>query len=285
METSNLPTPKRTGPSPGAHALDRVPLLLLPCYVLALVIAFILLPALPQDLEYHRFADERHWLGIPNFPDVASNLAIFLPAVVGLILVNRAHMARRTFRTAFERTLATTCFAALVLTAIGSTWYHLAPDNNRLFWDRLPLGLAFTTLPALLIAERFPLSRPGRLMILLWVLTGPTAVIWWYLGELAGQGDLRPYFLLHAFLILLPPALLARHSPYTGSALYAVAYVLFLLAMAGDRLDQAVFDFTGGAVSGHTMKHLLTGLAIGMLASMFATRRQRLQSPSPRLRH
>ena len=284
METSNLPTPKRTGPSPGAHALDRVPLLLLPCYVLALVIAFILLPALPQDLEYHRFADERHWLGIPNFPDVASNLAILLPAVAGLILVNRADLVPRTFRTSFERTLATTCFAALLLTAVGSTWYHLAPDNTRLFWDRLPLGLAFTTLPALLVAERFALSRWGRLMLLLWVLTGPAAVLWWQFGEVAGRGDLRPYFMLHAFMLLLPPALLAMRTPYTRSRRYAVAYLLFVLAMAGDRLDHAVFGLTHGLVSGHTMKHLLTGLAIGMLAYMFATRRHSQELPFAQFR-
>lgn len=284
MEAFSLHSTDRSGRPAGTHALDQVPLLLLPCYVLALVIAFIVLPALPQDPAYHRFAEDRHWLGIPNFPDVASNLAILLPAVAGLILVNRCAPVRGSFRTSFERALATTCFAALVLTAIGSTWYHLAPDNTRLFWDRLPLGLAFTTLPALLIAERLALSRWGRLMILLWVLAGPTAVVWWYLGELGGRGDLRPYFMLHAFLFLLSPALLALRSPYTRSALYAVAYVVFMLAMAGDRLDQAIFDFTRGLVSGHTLKHLLTGLAIGTLAFMMAIRRHRRQTPSPPLR-
>lgn len=285
METSNLRSTEHASRTAGPHALDLVPRLLLPCYALALVIAFIVLPALPQHPDYHRFAADRHWLGIPNFPDVASNLAILLPAVAGLILVNRSGSVCRMFRTSFERALATTCFAALVLTAIGSTWYHLAPDNTRLFWDRLPLGLALTTLPALLIAERFFLSRWDRLIILLWVVSGPTAVVWWHLGELVGRGDLRPYFMLHAFMFLLPPALLARRSPYTRSTLYAMAYVLFVLAMAGDRLDQAVFDFTHGAVSGHTLKHLLTGIAIGTLACMLATRQQCRQSPSPSRRH
>lgn len=285
MEASRLRSTDRSGRAAGTHSLDQAPLLLLPCYVLALVIAFIVLPPLPQDPAYHRFAEDRHWLGIPNFPDVASNLAILLPAVAGLILVNRCGPVRGMFRTSFERALATTCFAALVLTAIGSTWYHLAPDNTRLFWDRLPLGLAFTTLPALLIAERFSLSRWSRLMILLWVLSGPAAVVWWHLGELVGRGDLRPYFMLHAFLFLLPPALVALHRPYTRSALYAVAYVLFVLAMAGDRLDQAIFDLTHGFVSGHTMKHLLTGLAIGTLACMLAIRRQRRETPSPSVRY
>ncbi len=36
---------------------------------------------IPQPLSYHNFADQRAWLGIPNFGDVASNLPF---ALVGL---------------------------------------------------------------------------------------------------------------------------------------------------------------------------------------------------------
>jgi hypothetical protein len=281
METIDLAPTNRTAPTFGKNALDLLPKLLLPCYALGLAIAFVLLPALPQTPDYHRFVDDRSWFGISNFSDVASNLAILLPALLGLALVNHAASRGHMFRTACERTLATTCFAALVLTAIGSTWYHLAPDNTRLFWDRLPLGLAFTALPALLIAERISLDRAGRLMLFLWVLTGPATVLWWQFGEVTGRGDLRPYFMLHAFMFVLPPALLAMRTPYTGRQFYAIAYLLFVLAMAGDRLDHAVFECTHGLVSGHTMKHLLMGLAIGMLAYMFATRRHRQEFPLP----
>jgi hypothetical protein len=38
-------------------------------------------PRIAQPLSYHHFADQRSWLGIPNFGDVASNLGF---AVVGL---------------------------------------------------------------------------------------------------------------------------------------------------------------------------------------------------------
>ena len=40
-----------------------------------------------QPIEYHNFADQRPWLGIPNFGDVASNVAFVIAAALGLALV------------------------------------------------------------------------------------------------------------------------------------------------------------------------------------------------------
>lgn len=285
LEISALPPSAAPATEPAKELLHLIPHLLLPCYALALTIAFALLPALPQDPAYHQFADDRSWLGIPNSADVTSNVAILAAALWGLMHVYAADSSGRMFRTAGEHRMATIWFAALVLTAFGSAWYHLAPDNMRLFWDRLPLALAFTTLPALLIAERIPLTRSGHLMLVLWVLTGPASVLWWQFGEIAGQGDLRSYFLLHAFMFVLPPVLIALSTPYTHNRLYVVAYLLFVLAMAGDRLDRPIFDLTGGLVSGHTLKHLLTAIAVGSLARMFAIRCNRLDSEPLATRH
>ncbi|MDM5181921.1 hypothetical protein PO883_32625 [Massilia sp. DJPM01] len=38
-------------------------------------------------------------------------------------------------------------FLLIGLTAFGSSWYHLAPDDTRLVWDRLPIALACVSLP------------------------------------------------------------------------------------------------------------------------------------------
>jgi hypothetical protein len=40
---------------------------------------------IPQPPEYHRFADQRPFLGIPHFLDVASNLPFLVAGLVGLI--------------------------------------------------------------------------------------------------------------------------------------------------------------------------------------------------------
>jgi hypothetical protein len=60
-------------------APSKAPLLLLAIAVVIAVVAFLIQP-IPQPQSYHNFADHRAWLGIPNFGDVASNVAF---AIVG----------------------------------------------------------------------------------------------------------------------------------------------------------------------------------------------------------
>ena len=42
--------------------------------MIASLAALPLLPPIPQDQSYHRFADQRTLLGVPNFWNVVSNL-------------------------------------------------------------------------------------------------------------------------------------------------------------------------------------------------------------------
>ena len=44
-------------------------------FTLLCLAAALLLPPMPQPLAYHDFADRRMLFGIPNFFDVASNVA------------------------------------------------------------------------------------------------------------------------------------------------------------------------------------------------------------------
>jgi hypothetical protein len=78
------------------------------------IIAF-LLPPIPQPLAYHNFADQRGWLGIPNFADVFSNLPFAIVGQWGLVLLLAPRKIR--FVDARERWLYLVTFAALILTA------------------------------------------------------------------------------------------------------------------------------------------------------------------------
>ena len=49
-----------------------------------LAIAAFVLPPFAQPQAYHGFADQRGWLGIPNFGDVMSNLAFLVVGLMGL---------------------------------------------------------------------------------------------------------------------------------------------------------------------------------------------------------
>src|SRR5262245_63120081 len=89
-----------------------------------------LLPPIPQDPSYHQFADQRTLLGIPHFWNVVSNLPFVLVGAIGLWQFGRD---RASF----------VLFLGVFLTGFGSAYYHWDPNDDTLFWDRLPMALTF----------------------------------------------------------------------------------------------------------------------------------------------
>jgi len=107
---------------------------LLSAFTIGVCAAAALFPRTPQPLAYHDFADKRAWLGIPNFGDVVSNVAFAIAGAWGLIWL-ASPTARERFVEGRERWAYFAVFLGLLLTAFGSSYYHLAPDNARLVWD------------------------------------------------------------------------------------------------------------------------------------------------------
>jgi hypothetical protein len=114
------------------------------------------LPPISQDQSYHAFADDRTMLGIPNFLNVASNLPFLVVGVIGLRLLLQYDAGRPDgpVLERAERWPLLVLFAGILLTAFGSSYYHLAPDNDRLVWDRLSMTVAFMGWFASTTAER-----------------------------------------------------------------------------------------------------------------------------------
>lgn len=225
--------------------------------LLAAIAALVLLawlgPALAQPADHHHFADARALWGIPCALDVLSNLPFALLGLAGLGWLVAARGARPG--------LATTCCAALffgglVVTAGASSWYHLRPDDAGLAIDRLGMVLAFAGVLGLAAADRIS-ARAGAVLALALLLLGPLSVQVW-----ASTGNVLPWAVLQlgGLLVLaglatqrpLPGALAVRWGLVIG--VYAVAKVL-------EQADHAVFALTSGAVSGHSLKHLVASLA------------------------
>jgi hypothetical protein len=124
------------------------------------------LPPIPQWPSYHNFADHRTWLGIPNFGNVASNLAFAVVGIWGLTFLLRLNpqTAAQYFVDPRERWPYTLAFFGMLLTAFGSAYYHLAPNNARLVWDRIPMTVVFGSLVAAVIAERISVQAGMRLL-------------------------------------------------------------------------------------------------------------------------
>ncbi len=235
---------------------SKAPLLLLvPAIVIA--ITALLLPPIPQPLTYHNFADHRVWLGIPNFGDVVSNLPFAIVGLCGLIVLFTP--GKTKFLDARERWLYLVMFASLILTALGSAYYHLAPDNARLVWDRLPIMIVFMALLAAVIAERVTVNAGLALFPVLEIL-GVASVLYWRWSELRGHGDLRFYAAVQVYAILILLLALLLPPRYTRGSDFAVVVGLYVLAKVLEESDPQVFAL-GHVVSGHTLKHLAAATA------------------------
>src|ERR1700745_2712702 len=105
------------------------------------LIALLPLPPLLQNQAYHQFADQRELFGIPNFWNVVSNLPFIAVGAAGLRQFHRD-----------PATLA--LFLGIFLTGFGSSYYHWNPNNDTLFWDRLPMTLCFMAILAIVVEER-----------------------------------------------------------------------------------------------------------------------------------
>jgi hypothetical protein len=233
-----------------------------------------LLPPVPQDPAYHRLADARPLLGVPHGLNVLSNAAFVAAGLLGLCRVRPPAPGRRTavFGDPRERWPWAAFFAALALTGLGSAWYHLAPDSERLVWDRLPLAAAAMGLLAALVTDRVHVGL-GLALFPPLVGLGTGSVLYWIATERAGAGDLRPYGLVQFYPVGAVPLLLALAPPrYTRGGELGLAAGLYGAAKGFEALDAPVFAL-GQWVSGHTLKHLVAGAAGLVLAGMLGRRR------------
>ena len=230
----------------------------------------ILAPRTGQPPEYHNFADQRSWLGIANFGDVASNLGFAVVGVWGL-LVLLGHTHRIVFIDARERWPYVIAFAGMILVAIGSSYYHLAPDNEKLVWDRLPMTVVFMSLVAAMIDERVSIRAGLRLLPVLLGL-GIASVWQWHWSETHGASDLRFYGAVQVYAVLTLLTILLLPPRYTRSSDLLVVVGFYVLAKLLETFDRAVFS-AGHIVSGHTLKHLAAAAAGWWILRMLERRR------------
>jgi hypothetical protein len=235
------------------------------------VLGALLLPPLAQDVSYHRFADARPWLGIPNFLDVATNLPFLLVGTAGLAFLLDDSRASRVFDDPAERWPYVVLFAGVALTAVGSAYYHRAPDNDRLVWDRLPMTIGFMSLVAAMVAERVSLKAGVWLLVPL-VAIGAASVGWWSFTASRGVENLHPYVAVQfgAILIVLLIALLFPSRYRRANGIYIVG-ALYAAAKVAESLDAQIYS-VGAIVSGHSVKHLLAAAATYAVLRMLKAR-------------
>ena len=230
----------------------------LACATLVLVFQ---LPAIPQDISYHDFADRRSCAGIPNFLNVVSSLA-FLP--VGLAGVQHCLVRERTA----SRTAWLLFFAGVTLVGAGSAYYHWSPSGATLVWDRLPMTVGFMALCIAILGEVLDSRLVSRL---LWpaIALGVYSIVAWYRAD-----DLRLYAWVQFFpLLLVLLALLMTPARWSQRRLLGAALGCYVLAKLAEATDARLFEMSGGMVSGHTLKHLLAAAGCYCVLLMLQRRR------------
>jgi len=227
-------------------------------------------PPIAQDPEYHQFADRIAFLGIPNFGNVISNLVFIVVGLLGMRAWGKHHASSTNTDVSVFFLVS---FSGVILTGLGSGYYHWNPNDATLLWDRLPITLVVMSIFALVVAERIHL-RTGQQLLGPLLALGVLSVLYWVYTESLGRGDLRFYALVQFLPMLLIPIIFflfpARfsHSHYLWHILgwYALAKVF-------EHFDADVFNLTGHTLSGHSLKHLVAGAAIYFLLRYMEDRR------------
>jgi hypothetical protein len=198
------------------------------------------------------FADGRTILGIPNGLDVLSNLPFALVGLLGFVRLPRVVPELRRE--------ACTLYVALIAVLAGSSFYHLAPSAGRLLFDRLPITVAFMSVFALVLGDRVSPRLAHRLHPVLLLAAAGAALHWYFGGDSPGGGDLRPYALVQAVPLVALPALLVFFPGRLDERRLALAVLFYGSAKLCELGDAWIWE-QGGFVSGHTLKHLLAGVA------------------------
>lgn len=242
----------------------------------AIIAGFVLTAPIPQDPAYHLFADDRTLLGVVNALNVLSNLPFLIVGAWGLAYVSRLRPLTGDLTAAYA-----VFFLGVFLTGFGSGYYHLAPANGTLVWDRLPMTISFAGLFSVVVGE-FVSMRLGRRLLLPLLVVSAGSVAYWAMTEARTVGDLRPYAVVQFLPMLLMPVILALRGRGRPLTPYVWALIFFyVLAKVAEFYDASVYT-AFPAVSGHSLKHLLASLSpAALLAGLASTARVRESGRTP----
>lgn len=230
---------------------------------MALAAAVAVLPPVPEPAAFRSLVDERAFFGIANFLNVVSNAPFLLVGAWGLYFVAGN---RKSFADAVEKWPYAALFLAIVLTSFGSTYYHLAPDDTGLMWDRLPMSVAFMALLSAVVVERISV-KAGLWLLVPLSAAGVASVLHW-----RWSGDILPYALVqYGGIAAMVAIALLFPSRYTRGGDLFVAVAIYALAKAAEVLDAQIYAL-GELISGHTMKHLIAAAALWWLVRMLKLR-------------
>ena len=187
---------------------------------------------IPLPLEYHNFADQRSFLGIPNTMNVISNIAILIPAIY-LLQIRKN-----------KSTISNLLILHLVLLSVASSYYHWNPSDETIFWDILMIAVTIMLVTIIISDTEYGIILYGL---------GIMSILYWRY-----TGDLRLYILI---LIGVPLYIVFKYHKNSELRNYLIVFVIAnILLRLTEHNDHLVYQITGNQISGHTLKHVFAGI-------------------------
>ncbi len=242
---------------------DKITILIL-LTVMSFIILIIIVKPVSQDTAYHNFADHRKLFNIPNFFNVISNLPFLFVGLNGFQKLRFSQAPPSINR------MYVVLFIGILLTALGSTFYHYAPDNNSLVYDRLPMTLVFMAFVSSVITSWIDI-KAGKMLLVPLLLLGMGSVLYWHYTELQGAGDLRFYAFIQYFpMLLIPLIFLLFRNPTNNKALPMLGWVMgwYIIAKLLETFDKNIYAATH-FISGHSLKHIVAAIATWYIVRFF----------------
>jgi Ceramidase len=229
-----------------------IPQLLLSITLITFVIVFIFIKPIPQNIDYHHFANDKTIFGIANAWNVLSNIGFIIIGLVGISFTRQHNI---------NNPIVWVLFAGIILTGIGSAYYHYNPNNTTLVWDRLPMTIVFTSFFALIYAWCFN-EKMGFKIWLVSLANGIYAVFYWQYTEQEFRGDLRLYAIIQFLPIVLIVIILSSRFKSHSFLVKPIAMIIvwYIIAKFLEHYDNSIFEKTN-IISGHPIKHIAAAMA------------------------
>jgi Ceramidase len=229
-----------------------IPQFLLWITLIAFLVVFIFIKPIPQNPTYHHFANDNTIFGIANCWNVISNIGFLITGLLGIKFIRKKKITNL---------IIWILFVGILLTGFGSAYYHYAPNNATLVWDRLPMTIVFTSFFALIYAWCFN-EKIGFKIWLVSLATGIYSVFYWQYTEQEFRGDLRLYAIVQFLPIVLIIIILASHFKSHSFLVKPIAIIVvwYMIAKFLEHYDSIIFEKTT-IMSGHPIKHIAAAVA------------------------
>ena len=224
--------------------------------IATLLVAVFFIEPIPQDPDYHQFAAQDAVQGTPNMWAVCSSLTFILVGAACLVKLKGIHADISSSKL---RTVIRIFYIGVILTGFGSAYYHYAPSNDTLLWDRLPMTISFMAFFSFILSMHIS-ERVGTILLWPLLVIGIASVLFWDYTEGLGRGDLRFYAVVQFLpVILIPLILLMFPNPAYKQSYIWLVIAVYIAAKLTEQFDHQIYDLCG--IGGHTFKHVIAALA------------------------